>query len=95
MLANALAFDPETQLRPRPQKVTFSSISDRDAVLNAAPGLNGHSNYGAVRISKFLLPDEIARMKQLRIQCMERNDAAAASGDTSKPYVVIDTKLMM
>lgn len=73
---------------PRPLKVTFSSISDRDAVLNAAPELKGHSNYGAVCISKFLLLDEIAKMKQLHIQCKERDDAAAASGDTSKPYIV-------
>jgi hypothetical protein len=80
--------------RPRPLKVTFSSISDRNMVLHAAAKLKGHALYGAVRISRFRLPDEMSKIRQLRADCKEMNDAAAVSDATNRPYFVINLDIM-
>jgi hypothetical protein len=79
---------------PRPLKVVFDSVCDRDAVLRAAKNLKGHGTYGKLRLSRFLSAEEMEKVKEARARCKQLNDAASTTEAGKKPYFVINGKIV-
>ena len=76
----------------RPLKVVFRGTEDKEAVIRAAKQLKGHSIFGQVSVSRFLSHEELSKVNDARNRCMQMNDALT---DGTRPYIVIDGRIMM
>jgi hypothetical protein len=79
---------------PRPLKVLFDSVCDRDAVLRAAKNLKGHSTYGKLRLARFLSAVEMEKVKETRARCKQLNGDSSTAEAGKKPYFVINGKIV-
>jgi hypothetical protein len=78
--------------RPRPLKLECDSVGDRDRLLSAA---KMRTIPRGISISPWLRPDEMLKVKSLRLRCKELNDLTLPAADGRKPYVVISGRLMV
>lgn len=77
----------------RPLKIEFYSPSDSREVLACARQLRDNDATYHLRLSPWLNQQQMSKIKDLRSKCTELNNTAAASGDNSRPYVVISGEL--
>jgi phage-related protein len=80
--------------QPRPLKVIFNTVGDRDSVLRAAHLLKGNKVYERLSIRRFLNAEEMAKDKETRAECKLLNEKTSATGTNKKAYVVINGKIM-
>jgi hypothetical protein len=77
----------------RPLKIEFYSPSDSREVLACARQLRDNDATYHLRLRPWLNQQQMSKIKDLRSKCTELNNTAAASGDNSRPYVVISGEL--
>jgi hypothetical protein len=78
--------------QPRPLKVIFNTVGDRDSVLRAAHLLKGNKVYERLSIRRFLNAEEMAKDRETRAECKLLNEKTSVTGTNKKAYVVINGK---
>jgi hypothetical protein len=93
-LGRARDSDGKAEVKSRMLKVTLRSISDRDDLLSAVKGIKRFPQIAHLRVSKWMQPDELKKIKLLRQQCFRLNQREPVLADGRVPYVVISGRLM-
>jgi hypothetical protein len=77
----------------RPLKIELCTLPDSKEVLACARRLRENDATYHLRLSPWLNQQQMSKVKNLRSKCTELNNAAAANGDNSLPYVVMSGEL--